>query len=167
MTNSHQTDKILSPLKIIQTPSTSPLLLLEPQLKNSQLFQIQVQVTSGSTQVLVMLLLAGTTVPTMLKSHQPTLLTDKHSTLPTDLAPSVDTSQEILLPSVMLPQQTSASVKFFQFQELLSTLQKCQESWVLPTEVSLLTNCQPSLIPVVSPTRVSHSISMIWLKKVT
>ena len=167
MTNSHQTDKILSPLKITQTPSTSPLFLLEPQPKNSQLFQIQVQVTFGSTQVPVTLLLAGTIVPTMLRNHQPTLLMDKHSTLPMDLAPSVDTSQEILPPSVMLPQPTSASVKFFQFQELLSTLQKCQESWVLPTEVSLLTNYQPSLIQVVSPTRVSPSISMIWPKKVT
>jgi len=141
--------KSQSPSKTTKTLNISPLLNSEPPLKNSWLSPTLVQVTFGSTPVLAQLLLAGIMIPTIVRNHLLTLLMDKPLTLPTDQAQSLDLYPEIPLNLEMSSLRTSVLEKLLESLVLLSTHLTCQEFWVLPMEVSLLTTYPPSLTPVV------------------
>lgn len=100
-----------SPSKITKILNTSPKFQLVLLLNPSQLFPTLDHPTSGSTQAHAMLLLAGTMIPTIVKSHPLINLMDKHLILHTDQDQSQDSYQLTLHTLEMSTLKTSHSVK--------------------------------------------------------
>merc|ERR1711862_231144 len=123
----------------------SPLFPSELQPKNSLLSLTLDPPTCGSIPALARASHAGITTLIMPRRAQPTRLTEKTSTSPTDQVALVDLSQKIPSLSVMLKLLTSNSEKSPPYLEPPSMLLTCLVFWDLPTDQSPSMDSQPSL----------------------